>query len=255
MRPSDECGPKGVVSGVVSGVVRGVVLVRVPFMDIFGMLDRQLLRTSSGGIPLSWRHDRLLARYGDALALSEAVREIGEVSDALVRSMVAVSDHRELADCVIIRAAIGLVKARCRSGMIADEDFLCEVAIAVGEARRDGFPPTARHLVNVLVDRAWDRSRAEVYRGTYTVCALLDRSTHQAGSAGWDVERIALNRVAVDDLRERVCAAASASPAAVRAWNSVIELVDVPTKSRVQLDRWKYSRQQLRRHGSPDLAA
>ena len=73
--------------------------------------------------------------------------------------------------------------------------------------------------------------------------------------ADGDVERLALNRVALLEFRERLRADAGRSPAAVRAWNSAVELIDVPSRSRVQLDRWKYARRQLRRHGSPDLAA
>ena len=235
-------------------VVRCVVFFRVEGMDIFIMLDRELLRASTAGLPLSWMADPRLASQGSASALSSTVRAIGRDSDAVVEALLTVDERRELADCIIVAATVGLVRSRCRRGPIPPEELLAEVAISVAESRRDGAPATERHLVNVLVDRAWDRARGP-YQRSQCVTVVASDLVERFAVADGDVERLALNRVALLEFRERLRADARRSPAAVRAWNSAVELIDVPSRSRVQLDRWKYARRQLRRHGSPDLAA
>ena len=223
-------------------------------MDIFLMLDREVLRASAIRLPTSWTRDPRLAGHASASAMAATARAIGVDSDTVVNALLTVSDHRELADCIIVSATVGLVRARCGRGPILPEDLLAEVAISVAETRRDGVPATDRHLINVMLDRAWDRARApqQRSRGTTVVASdLVDRLAVEDG----DAERMVLNRVALAHFRDQLRADEDCSPAAVRAWNSAVELIDVPRKSRVQLDRWKYARQQLRRHGSPDLAA
>ncbi len=234
--------------------MRCVVFFTVEGMDIFLMLDREVLRASAVGVPTSWMRDPRLAGHASASAMASTVRAIGDESDAVVGALLAVTEQRELADCIIVAATVGLVRARCKRGPIPPEDLLAEVAISVAEYRRDGVPSTERHLVNVMLDRAWDRARAPYQRSqgmTVVASDLVERLAVEDG----DVERFALNRVAVDEFRGRLRADVQSSPAAVRAWNTAVELVDVSRKSRVQLDRWKYARRQLRRRGSPDLAA
>lgn len=223
-------------------------------MDIFLMLDREVLRASAVRLPNSWTRDTRLAGHGSASAIVATARAIGVDSDEVVDALLSVSDHRELADCIIVAAMVGLVRARCRRGPIPPEELLAEVAISVAETRRDGVPATNRHLMNVMLDRAWDRARAPQQRPqgmTVVASDLVERLAVEDG----DVERVVLNRVALAHFRDQLRADEECSPAAVRAWNSAVELIDIPRKSRVQLDRWKYARQQLRRHGSPDLAA
>ena len=223
-------------------------------MDIFLMLDREVLRASAVGLPRSWSRDPRLAGHASAASVASTVRAIGRDSDEVVDALLKVTERRELADCIIVAATVGLVRARCRRGPIPPEELLAEVAISVAETRRDGVPATDRHLINVMLDRAWDRARAPQQRCqgmTVVASDLVERLTVEDG----DVERTVLNRVALAHFRDQLRADEGCSPAAVRAWNSAVELVDVPRKSRVQLDRWKYARQQLRRHGSPDLAA
>ena len=223
-------------------------------MDIFLMLDREVLRASAVGVPSSWMRDPRLAGHATAAAMVSTARAIGRESDAVVDALLTVTDRVELADCFIVAAMVGLVRARCRRGPIPPEELLAEVAISVAETRRDGVPATDRHLINVMLDRAWDRARAPQQRSqgmTVVASDLVERLAVEDG----DVERMVLNRVALAHFRDQLRADEEWSPAAVRAWNSAVELVDVPRKSRVQLDRWKYARRQLRRHGSPDLAA
>ena len=223
-------------------------------MDIFLMLDRELLRASASRLPDAWRRDPRLAGHASASVMAATVRAIGVESDGVVDALLSVSDDTELADCIIVAATVGLVRARCGRGPIPPEELLAEVAIAVAETRRDGVPVTDRHLINVMLDRAWDRARAPQQRSermTVVASDLVERLTVEDS----DVERMVLNRVALAHFRDQLRADEESSPAAVRAWNSAVELVDVPRKSRVQLDRWKYARRQLRRHGSPDLAA
>lgn len=223
-------------------------------MDIFLMLDREVLRASASRLPDAWRRDPRLAGHPSASAMAATARAIGVDSDAVVGALLSVSDHRELADCIIVAATVGLVRARCGRGPVPPEDLLAEVAITVAETRRDGVPETGRHLINVMLDRAWDRARAPHQRSRGTTVVASDLVERLAVEDG-DAERMVLNRVALAHFREQLRADEERSPAAVRAWNSAVELIDIPRKSRVQLDRWKYARQQLRRHGSPDLAA
>ena len=223
-------------------------------MDIFLMLDREVLHASAIRMPTSWARDPRLAGHASASAMAAAARAIGVDSDQVVDALLSVSEHRELADCIIVASMVGLVRSRCGRGPIPPEDLLAEVAISVAETRRDGVPATDRHLINVMLDRAWDRVRAphQRSRGANVVASdLVERLAVEDG----DAERMVLNRVALAHFRDQLRADEECSPAAVRAWNSAVELIDVPRKSRVQLDRWKYARQQLRRHGSPDLAA
>ena len=218
------------------------------------MLDRELLRASAVGVPGSWMRDPRLAGHASAAAMASTVRAIGRDSDAVVDALLAVTERRELADCIIVAATVGLVRARCKRGPIPPEDLLAEVAISVAEYRRDGAPSTERHLINVMLDRAWDRVRAP-YQRSQGMTVVVSDHVERLAFEDCDVERLALNRVAVAEFRRRLRADLASSPAAVRAWNSAVELVDVPRKSRVQLDRWKYARSQLRRHGSSDMAA
>ena len=223
-------------------------------MDVFLMLDREVLRASAVRLPTSWMRDPRLAGHASASAMVATARAIGTDSDAVVYALLSASDNRELADCIIVASMVGLVRARCGRGPIPPEELLAEVAISVAETRRDGMPATDRHLINVMLDRAWDRARAPQQRSqgmTVVASDLVERLAVEDG----DVERVVLNRVALANFRDQLRADEECSPAAVRAWNSAVELIDVPRKSRVQLDRWKYARQQLRRHGSPDLAA
>jgi hypothetical protein len=223
-------------------------------MDIFLMLDREVLRASAVRLPTSWKRDPRLTGHASASAMAATARAIGIESDEVVDALLSVGDHTELADCIIVASMVGLVRSRCRRGPIPPEDLLAEVAISVAETRRDGVPATDRHLINVMLDRAWDRIRAPHQRSrgaTVVASDLVERLAVEDG----DAERMVLNRVAVAQFRDQLRADEECSPAAVRAWNSAVELIDIPRKSRVQLDRWKYARQQLRRHGSPDLAA
>ena len=223
-------------------------------MDVFLMLDREVLRASAVGVPRSWMRDPRLAGHASAAVMASTARAIGRDSDEVVDALLTVTERRELADCIIVAAMVGLVRARCRRGPIPPEELLAEVAISVAETRRDGVPATDRHLMNVMLDRAWDRARAPHQRSqamTVVASDLVDRLAVEDG----DAERMVLNRVALAHFRDQLRADEECSPAAVRAWNSAVELIDIPRKSRVQLDRWKYARQQLRRHGSPDLAA
>ena len=116
-------------------VVRCVVFFRVEGMDIFIMLDRELLRASAAGLPLSWMADPRLASQASASALSSTVRAIGRDSDAVVEALLTVDEGRELADCIIVAATVGLVRSRCRRGPIPPEELLAEVAISVAETR------------------------------------------------------------------------------------------------------------------------
>ena len=223
-------------------------------MDIFLMLDREILRAAKVGVPRSWLKDPRLAGPASAAAMASTVRAIGRESDELIEALLAVTEGRELADCIIVASMVGLVRSRCGRGPIPPEDLLAEVAISVAETRRDGVPATDRHLINVMLDRAWDRARAPHQRSRATTVVASDLVERLAVEDG-DAERMVLNRVALAHFRDQLRADEECSPAAVRAWNSAVELIDIPRKSRVQLDRWKYARQQLRRHGSPDLAA
>ena len=225
-----------------------------PGMDIFLQLDRELLNASAAALPTAWVRDMRLAGHTSASALAATVRTIGAASDDVVEALMAVTERQELADTIILAATVGLVRNRCGRGVVSTEDLLAEVAISIGECRRDGVPTTGRHLINVILDRAWDRARMQ-YQSAHGIAVVGSNHVERLVVDDGDVERLALNRVAMLEFRQRLQAGVETSPAAVRAWNSAVELVDVPHKSRVQLDRWKYARSQLRRHGSPDLAA
>ena len=224
-------------------------------MDICRALDRELSKASESGLPPSWLSKQSLAAHVTVDRLVAAARHIGEESDDVVRALLSVADATQLADCILVGAMVALVRARCKRGVILVDDLIAEVAIAVAEARRDGLPRTERHLVNVLLDKAWDRACAPYQRARQVVLVSPDRVASLRGSDDEEPERVVVNRVAVADLRAHLQRSVIATPSAVRAWNSAVELVDVPRKSRVQLDRWKYVRAQLRRQGSPDLAA
>jgi hypothetical protein len=224
-------------------------------MDICRSLDRELSRTARVTLPPTWLSEPALARHTNVDRLVIAARHIGEESDDVVRALLSVADATQLADCILVGAMVALVRARCKRGVILVDDLIAEVAIAVAEARRDGLPRTERHLVNVLLDKAWDRACAPYQRARQVVPVAPDRVASLRGSDDEEPERVVVNRVAVAALRADLQRRAGAMPSAVRAWNSAVELVDVPRKSRVQLDRWKYVRAQLRRQGSPDLAA
>jgi hypothetical protein len=224
-------------------------------MDICRTLDRELARAAASGLPETWLSVPGLTGHISVDGLVAAARHIGDESDEVVLALLNVAEATQLADCIIVGAMVALVRARCKRGVILVDDLIAEVAIAVAEARRGGLPRTERHLVNVLLDKAWDRVCAPYQRARRVLLVSPDRVASLPGSDEEEPERVVVNRVAVADLRAHIRRTAGATPSAVRAWNSAVELVDVPRKSRVQLDRWKYVRAQLRRQGSPDLAA
>ncbi len=205
------------------------------------------------GLPLSWRTDPVLTELGSVEAVVGVVRRIGADSDRVTGALLGLGPADGLVVPVVVAALGPLVVARCRGDRAAADDLVTELTIAVAEAQRDGLEPSGRRLVNVLLDRAWDRHRAPTRRPDPAVVvdpAVLGGSL-VSPAAGPD--RVAVNRVALVEFRDQLAASAVAQGALVRSWNSALELAASERATQAERDRWKYVRAQLRRHGSADL--
>jgi hypothetical protein len=174
------------------------------------------------------------------------IRSLGDESDVAIRALLEAAPRDVLAVEVVIVALLPLALARVRSREQLDE-VIGELAIAVGEAARDGLPPSRRRAANVLLDRAWGQVRRPTRRVREPVVVdpvqlhrrLIDRDRDPADVA---VDRVTLDAV-VAALRNE----GSFRAPVVRAWNVALSLGEVEDRSESDRIRLKYARQVLRR--------
>ena len=133
--------------GSVCGPVCGALQSRG--MDIFRIFDREVVRASAFCSPKSWTRDPRLVGHASASAMAATARAVGVDSDAVVDALLSVSDHTELADCIVVAAMVGLVRSRCRRSLIPPEELLAEFTISVAETRRDGRRTVSEGVVSV----------------------------------------------------------------------------------------------------------
>ena len=92
-------------------------------MDIFRILDREVVGASAFVLPNWWTWDPPLAGHASASAMAATARAMAVDSDAAVDALLSVTDHTELADCIIVSATVGLVRSRCRRGLIPPQEL------------------------------------------------------------------------------------------------------------------------------------
>lgn len=183
------------------------------------------------------------------------VREIGATSDSTIRALMAeemVED--EVVVEIIVTAAHPMLHRRCAGNpVLVVDDLTTELALAVSAMLREGLPDTSRHLLNVLLDRAWGQFRKPFRRlGVGTIAPdQLDNVLVSVGRHPEDV----LDRVVLEELRDQIASLPADREAIVRSWNSAVELGTKDERDRLERYRLKYARSQLRRFVSPDLVA
>ena len=202
------------------------------------------------GHPSSWRFEEL-SEVGSLFDLACEMRRIGQRSDSLLRSLLALPEDDLVVEVVVV-AAHPMLHCRCagRPGLAVD-DFTTELVLAVATVRRDGLPDTGRHVLNVLVDMAWGQVRKPLRRAVLpTVDA--DRVGHLLVSRDRHPDDV-LDGVALEAFREELAAASSSQRGLVRCWNSAVELGLRDDRSQPERYRLKYARSQLRRIAPSEL--
>jgi hypothetical protein len=174
------------------------------------------------------------------------IRSLGDESDVAIQALLEAAPRDVFAVEVVIVALLPLALARVRSSEHVDE-VIGELAIAVGEAAREGLPPSRRRAANVLLDRAWGQVRRPTRRVREPVVVdpvelhrrLIDRDRNPAD--------VAVDRVMLDAVVAALRTEGSFRAPVVRAWNVALSLCDVEDRSESDRIRLKYARQVLRR--------
>jgi hypothetical protein len=228
-----------------------VRLVSVGWVDVCDSLESSL-RWRCRGQRLDGRH------LGVAVAVDELIAEIralGDDSDDVLRALLRAADRQGYAVEIVIVALLPLALSRCRHSRDRVDELIGELAIVIAEAAREGLPASRRRVANILLDRAWGRAREPARRVREPVVMdgldlgwrLVDRSPDPAD--------VAVDRVMLDGLAERLRARASSHASVVRAWNVAVSLADAEERSSSDRIRLKYARQVLRRSFAAEQVA
>ncbi|MCU1395342.1 MAG: hypothetical protein JWM34_3770 [Ilumatobacteraceae bacterium] len=205
--------------------------------------------------PTDWIGDPVLGRLSSMQNVIATVRELDGESDTVVHALLTRGPGDGIAAAVLIVGFIPFTISRCRGRQELIDELAGELAIVIGEFMARGVPSTDRRLVNLVVDRAWDRLRAGTRRSGRTVPVDPAEVTFSDESDWGDPERVAINRVVLNEFRDDLVRTATYRRPVVEAWNSAVVLVDRQNRTCSEQDRWKYARRQLRRRAWPDIAA
>lgn len=183
------------------------------------------------------------------------VRAIESTSDFAIRGLLA--DPRvddEIVVEIIVTAAHPMLHRRCAGNpVLIVDDLTTELALAASAMVRNGPPDTQRHLLNVLLDRAWGQFRKPFRRlGVGTIAP--DQLDHVVVSTGRHPEDV-LDRVALEELRDQLALLPADREVIVRSWNTAVELGTKDERDRLERYRLKHARSQLRRLLPPELVA
>ncbi len=220
-------------------------------MDLANRLERELARCTRDRVPHEWRDHDCLAACATVSELVRRVRRVGPNSDALVDALLAVEERRDEATLIVEVASLPLARARCAGDRDRFESLLGELAIVVAEARLAALDGSMRHRLPLLLDRAWDRVR----RPRLSMFLLAGTEVLERVADCDDAFDAMLDRLVLEDLRGRLGAGGAASAGLVRAWNSVVVLLEREDRTAAERDRWKYARRVLRRLDVGDTAA
>jgi len=219
-------------------------------MDLFDALP--FVVDCDACLPSRWAESPALVEYRSLGDVAAAVGRVDGESDQVIGTLLGMPLDDELVAPVLM---VGLQRLLflCRGGRreLLD-DLVGEVAIAIGELRRARPLAYRRRLAYVIVDRARDRQRAALKRErAWWPVDALEISRRQV-TDDVDVEDEVVDRLRLGAIRSQI--AASGDAALARSWNSLVELVDAPRRSRAERDRWKYIRRRLTDHLGPDAA-
>jgi hypothetical protein len=183
------------------------------------------------------------------------VRAIGSTSDSAINALLGdplVED--EVVVEMIVTAAHPMLHRRCAGNpVLIVDDLTTELALAASAMVRNGPPDTSRHLLNVLLDRAWGQFRKPFRRlGVGTIAP--DQLDHVVVSTGRHPEDV-LDRVALEALRDQLALLPADREVIVRSWNTAVELGTKDERDRLERYRLKHARSQLRRLLPPELVA
>jgi hypothetical protein len=183
------------------------------------------------------------------------VRAIESTSDFTIRGLLA--DPRvedEVVVEIIVTAAHPMLHRRCAGNpVLIVDDLTTELALAASAMVRNGPPDTSRHLLNVLLDRAWGQFR-KPFRRLGVASIAPDQLDQVLVSTGRHPEDV-LDRVALEDLRDRLELLPADREVIVRSWNTAVELGTKDERDRLERYRLKHARSQLRRLLPPELVA
>jgi hypothetical protein len=233
-----------------------VSIVSVGCMDVCRRLEDELMRLATrGGVPTAWVSDESLCTYDTLQDVVGTIRDLSEDSDDLLNALLARSGHDPLAVSTIAVALCPLALRRCADRRDRVDELVGELVIAVGEAAAGGLPPSRRprRMANRLLDRAWGRVRLPARRVTEPVVHDPVRLGTGLADRGPAPETVAVERVALGELRRFLAAPGHGSLA--RAWNTAVSLAEAEERSRADRIRLSYARKVLRRSLGSRLVA
>jgi hypothetical protein len=216
-------------------------------MDVCALLEDHINHSSAGPIPRCWGDDPTLHDCGSIGELVAAIRALDDRSDALLLALLDGPARRDgLCGAAIITALLPLIFRRSEGGRNRCDEFVAELAVVIGSVPIEALRQSRRRVGGVLLDRAWDQVREPLRRPDRSIPAdpavLFDRLADDTVTVEDDV----LDRMAPAEARERVLKASESRPWVVAAWNSAIELWDLPHRDSVEARRWQYVRRVLK---------
>ena len=142
--------------------------------------------------------DPVLAGFDSVDELIAQVRQADELSDLIVRRLLARGPSDPFAAALVVASLVRLGLRRCRGDRDRLDALVSELAIVVGEAWAGAIPESDRRLAHVLVDRAWGRVRAIERKGRWARAVDLDTVADSLPASAPGPEHVVVSRVAFD---------------------------------------------------------
>jgi hypothetical protein len=177
-----------------------------------------------------------------------SIRQIDRTSDDLIEWMLAGPPRSDPLRLEVIACALApLAIHRCRRRPDLVDEFLTEIVLVSGAIDPSVLTSSRRHAASVILDRAWDKVRKQIRRPEPVVPASPMLQNMWEAAVEHDEEAV-LDGVALCQVRDAL--ARGQEPAAIRAWNTVIELSERPRRTQSERARLRYACRVLRAHTS-----
>jgi hypothetical protein len=208
-------------------------------------LTREQARHARDPLPETWANEPSLVGYANLGQLIIAIRRFDERASEAIKGLLVLDEHRDEATLVLLSALLPALVGRLRAHRDQIPDALAELALVIRERRAIGGH---RQAGNVLLDRVCDRLRRPAgQRGFQPVIVPIEEGADLPDPAAGP-ERLAVDRVALDQFRAALVRTAAVNPSARDSLDRVLELTDGRTLSAAERQRLRRARTRLRAH-------
>jgi hypothetical protein len=210
-------------------------------------LDHTVRILRKQALPDDWVCNPQLDGMASIDELVAAIRRLDERSDVVLRALLAVDSHRQIASELILAALVPFVLTRCVGRRDRVDDFLAELAIVIGEERETGvLRSTTRRVGNQLLDRAWGRVRLPERRAHRPVAVDPVRLHRRLLAVEPDPADVAIDRVELAAAGQLAASCRLSDAAVNRAWKTAVRLIDVDGRTERERQQLNYARKILR---------